>query len=280
MHQSVTIVSIRQLYVKSSIHVALAVAAFGLITILEFELPLSKSLLACLFFSTVLSYNGIKYRHLFRLTNRPYGPELTAIGILTILSIAGAAMSAALLKPMVLAASLIPGILAVVYTIPLQRRLKNLRQIYGLKIVVVGFVWAFVTVLSPFVQATEHLTPEPEMIAAFFQRFLFVVALTIPFDIRDRATDPESLGTIPMIFGNRNAILLGVLLLAASLAIEWLFRTNSLSHTLLFVFMAILTAGLLWKSVHRHTQNLASFWIEGIPIFWALLLFVAAMLNL
>lgn len=271
--------SIQELYIKSSIHVALAVTAFAAITMLEFELPVSAALLSFIFFCTVISYNGIKYLHLFTIQKRRFSTDVSPIGVITLFSLAGATVSALFLNPMTLATSVIPGFLSAVYALPLHRRLKGLRQVYGLKIFVIGLVWAFVTVLLPFVYAYELLFSEPEIYAAFLQRLLFVIALTIPFDIRDRASDPESLGTIPMIFGNRNAILFGCSLLAASLIIEFLFRTNHLIEVVLHAMMILMTGGLLWKSILRHSANLASFWIEGIPVLWALLLIALRFFN-
>lgn len=241
---------------------------------LEFELPVSGALLFFIFFCTVMSYNGIKYLHLFDIKKRSFSSDLSHIVVITLFSFAGAFVSALFLNPITLAASLIPGFLSAAYALPLHRRLKGLRQVYGLKIFVIGLVWAFVTVLLPFAQTYGHAFPNTETYAAFLQRLLFVIALTIPFDIRDRASDPKSLGTIPMIFGNRNAILFGCSILSASLMIEILFRTNSLAEAMLYTLMALLTGSLLWKSIHRHSVNLASFWIEGIPILWALLLIV------
>lgn len=247
---------------------------------LEFALPISAALLFFIFFCTVISYNGIKYFHLFNIHKRRFSTDVSPVVVITLFALIGAAVSALFLSPVTLAASVIPGFLAAAYTLPLHRRLKSLRQVYGLKIFVIGLVWAFVTVILPIVQIYDSLFLEPEICAAFMQRLLFVIALTIPFDIRDRASDPESLGTIPMIFGNRNAILFGCSLLGASLMIELIFLTNPTPQVILYVLIILLTGGLLWKSIHRHSANLASFWIEGIPILWALLLIVLSLLNL
>lgn len=250
-----------------------------MITMLQFELPVSEALLSFIFFCTVISYNGIKYLHLFTIRKGTFSPDVTPIGVITLFSLTGATVSALFLNPFTLAATVIPGFLAAAYALPLHRRLKGLRQVYGLKIFVIGLVWAIVTVLLPFVQTSDPVFSEPEIFTSFLQRLLFVIALTIPFDIRDSASDPESLGTIPMIFGNRNAILFGCSLLGASLLIEILFRTNSLAEVMLHTLMILLTGGLLWKSIHRHSANLAFFWIEGIPILWALLLIMLNWLN-
>lgn len=270
---------LHKLYIKSSLHVSLAVTAFGVITTLEFQLPVSAALLSYIFFCTVISYNGIKYLHIFRNHTPHYVPGVKSIGVITLFSLIGAAVSALYLNPAVLASSVIPALLTAAYALPLHRRLSGLRQVYGLKIFVIGLVWSFVTVLLPLAQAHDFAFPDPEVFAAFFQRLLFVIALTIPFDIRDRASDPETLGTIPMIFGNRNAILFGFLLLGASMVIELFFRTNSLPQVMLFTLMVMLTGIMLWKSIHRHTAYLASFWIEGIPILWALLLILISFLK-
>src|SRR3546814_16434708 len=53
--------------------------------------------------------------------------------------------------------------------------------------------------------------------------FLFVVAITIPFDIRDIYQDRYyGLKTIPVLFGERKAMVLSSLLLVAQMAWVWL----------------------------------------------------------
>lgn len=260
------------LYIKSSLHVALSVTCFAWITLHEFGVPASIHLISFIFFSTVVSYNGIKYVHLLNRQNVPFTSELLFILGITLLSVIGLTGSAVQLSVRVLFASAALGIITLTYGLPLHRRFENLRQIYGLKIVIIALVWSGGTVLLPLLHANFDLFSGPEFTATFIQRFLIVIALTIPFDIRDRLADPDSLGTIPMIIGNRNAVILGSLLLAASAMIEFTLRGALHTSPYVFISVLIVTGSLLWKSIGHQGRYLASFWIEGIPVFWALIL--------
>ena len=78
-------------------------------------------------------------------------------------------------------------IFCVIYAIPFNRSKRNIRNYSRIKIFIVAFCWAAVTVLFP-------LTVEPEIdylnaSILFFQRFIFVVVYTLPFEIRDLKFD-------------------------------------------------------------------------------------------
>ena len=86
------------------------------------------------------------------------------------------------------------GLTTFFYAVPFIRS-KNLRNFSGLKIFVVAFVWAGVTVILPFVEAEIDLTAD--VLLTFFQRILIVVALILPFEIRDIPYDGLNLKTLP-----------------------------------------------------------------------------------
>ena len=74
-----------------------------------------------------------------------------------------------------------------------------LRTIPYIKIYLIALVWCLSTVL---LTATENnLVISIDVILSLISRFLFIVAITIPFDIRDIKFDALTLKTIPMLFG-------------------------------------------------------------------------------
>ena len=83
-------------------------------------------------------------------------------------------------------------LLALLYVIPVWKKGKKwlrLRDIPYLKIFLVSAVWAFVTVFLPFLAHDPFWTPTlPEWLTTF-QRFIFIFAITLPFDIRDLEHD-------------------------------------------------------------------------------------------
>src|SRR4029453_14171036 len=71
------------------------------------------------------------------------------------------------------------------YTFPLihiRRKRKRFREIFLLKVCLIGAVWSFATVLFPVLPVPLPALP---VALLFFERFFLIVAITIPFEIRD-----------------------------------------------------------------------------------------------
>lgn len=97
--------------------------------------------------------------------------------------------------------------------VPFPGKKRRLREIGLLKTLFVGLVWSFTTVLVPF--SGQHLATDT-MVFLLLRRFLFILALTIPFEIKDLWIDrPAGIITLPMRIGVERTKLLaqGVLLL-------------------------------------------------------------------
>ncbi len=97
------------------------------------------------------------------------------------------------------------------YSLPVfkkQKYLFRLREIPILKIFLISIVWSATTILLPIVQSGKsfdflHVT------LMLLERFLFVFAITIPFDIRDMQGDEQSgLKTIPLVIGVKKSMIL------------------------------------------------------------------------
>lgn len=261
-------------YIKSSLHVALAVSCFSLITVFEFDLQISATLLYFTFCSTVVAYNFTKYLSLLDRRHLTMNPRLKVIAAVTLLSFACTIISTFYLNKTTLAVAAIPALLTAAYALPLFRSGTNLRQLYGAKLFIIGIVWALVTTGLPFAAHQGELPALSLLLSEGFQRLLFVMVLTLPFDIRDIQTDTEQLGTIPQIFGIRITKTIGLLALTVVLLIE-IAQTNSF-HTdfAVFLFMTGSTALLIHKSMTVRAPWFASFWVEGVPILWAFVLFL------
>ena len=76
---------------------------------------------------------------------------------------------------------------------------KNLREIGGLKIYIIAIVWTFTTVTLPLIENKTAITTD--VIITSVQRFLFVIVLMLPFEIRDLNYDSLKLATIPQKIG-------------------------------------------------------------------------------
>ena len=161
--------------------------------------------------------------------------------------------------------------LTLLYEIPFSRKSKiNLRNVGALKIVLISLVWAGVTVLLPLMAAGNSF--DALVLLTFLQRFLWVLVLTIPFDIRDVQFDEDHLKTIPQILGIKNTKKLGFVLLLVALVLEFSLWSGSIFKNI-FLGVTFLLLFLLMRTKTTQPKYYSSFWIEAVPIFWWLLLF-------
>ncbi len=127
-------------------------------------------------------------------------------------------------KAAVLLAFVPLGILTILYSVPgLENRnyLFKLREIPYVKIFLIAFVWSASTILLPVIQAGEKIF-ETQVILLFAERFFFIFAIAIPFDIRDMHADKNAgLKTIPLLIDQNKALLLSYLSLSVSLLISF-----------------------------------------------------------
>ncbi len=209
-------------YINSSIHVALAVVALLAITVLGFELQLQTEVWAFVFLASLTGYNFVKYAKVAGLHHRSLTQSLRLIQIFSAVCFVLLLILTFQLSFEVLLITAGFGLTTLLYAVPVIRN-KNLRNFSGLKIFVVAFVWAGVTVILPFVATVADITNEVWL--TFLQRILIVVALILPFEIRDVPYDSLNLKTLPQQLGVKNTKILGQLILLLCLTIEF-FKTE------------------------------------------------------
>ena len=153
---------------------------------------------------------------------------------------------------------LILGLVSVLYIIPIYKSAnewKSLRQIPYIKTVLVALVWAFLTVSCALVYADMYpVIIRPQHILLFIINFLFILGLTIPFDIRDLSYDKEgNLKTIAHLLGIANTKKLSIIILVLYIILSFLFYIYipcDIDYKLFFrsynlaIFMAVLLGGL------------------------------------
>lgn len=252
-------------YINSSIHVALAVVSLLVITVLEFQLKFSSHLIGFVFLASLTGYNFVKYAKVAGLHHRTLTNSLKTIQVFSAVCFVLLVYFAYQLPIKVLLIAVCFGMATFLYAVPFVRS-KNLRNFSGLKIFIVAFVWAGVTVILPFVASEVPISAD--VFLTFLQRILIVVALILPFEIRDVPYDGLNLKTLPQQFGVRNTKLLGQFILLFCLVFEFFKAYSEVAYLISLLIFCVILGWLLVISKTMQNRYFASFWIEGLPILW------------
>ncbi|MFD1096847.1 hypothetical protein [Salegentibacter chungangensis] len=253
------------LYISSSIHVALAVVSLSLISLLEFGLAIDINLLAFIFLATITGYNFVKYSGVAKLHHISLTRNLRFIQVFSLICFLLLVYFSFLQEAEVIYVAITMGLLTAFYTLPILKGGLNLRNLEGVKIFIIAFVWAGTTAVMPLI--TENVAAA-DVILIFFQRLLFIVALTLPFEIRDVRFDDVSLGTIPQQLGVKNTKRLGFILLAGMCFLE-IFKSQFSVVNLWAMVLAALISGIFIKKARTHQHEYySSLWVEAVPIYW------------
>lgn len=262
-------------YINSSIHVALAVFSMAYVTLLEFSLPTDWSLLFFIFFSTITGYNFVKYFGIARFHHRSLASWLRIIQVFSLFCFLLMTYFALQLEFQTLLYIAGFAVVTFLYAVPFLpkrffiNRQQNLRNIGGLKVYVIGLVWGGVTVLLPILDSNESFNMDVWVTA--LQRFVLVMMLILPFEIRDLQYDSLKLATIPQKIGIKNTKIIGVLLGMVFLLLEFL--KDELSHKLIVLTFAVACVSLLFIvfANKKRSDYYCSFWVESVPILWLIM---------
>lgn len=261
-------------YINSSIHVALAVCGLVWVTLLNFNVGADLDFVFFIFFATITGYNFVKYFGLAKFHHRRLASWLKAIQIFSLLCFVALAYYTFILKTETIFYFLGLGLITFLYAIPfLPKKIfveaGNLRAIGGLKIYVIAFVWTCVTVLIPLLN--ENYVLDNDMVIEFVQRFLYVVTATLPFEIRDMKYDSLKLATIPQKIGVYKTKVIGVLLIVLVFLLEFFKDEFYVNKTIILSVICVLLLLFLLFCTKNQKHYYSSFWVEGIPILWAIL---------
>ena len=262
-----------EFYINSSIHVALAVCAFTGISSQVLHTSTSIELLCFIFFGTITGYNFVKYAGIAKLHHYSLTNSLRAIQIFSLFCAIICVFFAFRISIKTLLACIPLGLLTLFYAVPIAPKQNNLRTLPTLKIFVIAAVWAATTVYLPEIDSGHSLNGRMWMLIT--ERFLLVLVLILPFEIRDVAFDDIELGTFPQMVGVKWTKILGYILLLIYLGLVFFGQQPNFEEKFVKSLLALLTAFALLLAKVSQGPYFSSFWVEGIPIIcWALYWFI------
>ena len=250
-------------YVDSSIHVGLAVVSLLGITALELNSQPDPKLLLFVFCATVAGYNFVRYYRSFSETTDSLPKPNWLFWLINLLALATCAFCVFFLDPEILMVTAVLGLITLFYDFPLDKK-KNLRNRSGLKILLVALVWTGVTVYPVLHEAGLEL--RGDVLFTIAQRFLFVILLTLPFEIRDLRKDDSGLGTLPQVLGVSGTQRFGFVLVLITVGLELAKSPYDRVHLVVLLYLVVMGYVSLLLAREDQGPYFSSFWVEGIPI--------------
>ena len=262
----------------SNLFIAVCAVAQGMVTYHLLKIPPDRYVLAFLFFSTIGLYNfSMLLAKPKDPGNSPYKRVrwifahhrmIISITLISLLCIIPLGLWYLSIESKLLMT--FTGLLAVGYNVPfltLNQQKIGLRNIPGIKLFLIALVWSISCVLLPIVELPPHfqagISPA-ETLLLVAKRFLFIAAITIPFDIRDLFQDKlYALKTIPVMLGERKAYLFCQFLLLLYLLLLLLFNQATSTDILALGLTLVLTGWLIFKSGIRKNEYYYFLYLDG-----------------
>ena len=141
------------------------------------------------------------------------------------------------------------GIIALMYVLPYLSVYRRVHSLGWIKIILIGWSWAWLTAFIPAYYFAE--VPLYLCVLIGIGRMLFIIAITIPFEIRDIHVD-QSVGliTMPSRFGMKATLAAGKImcLFVVLIAIFLGFHYLNVSYILAIIIVVMITLWILKKS--------------------------------
>ncbi|MGX7667980.1 hypothetical protein [Flavobacterium pedocola] len=256
-------------YLHGSIHVALAVYALVRMTFHFFHIAYDAPMALFAFFGTIVGYNFVKYDELVRAKKLKMTTERKAIVALSCVSFLGALYCFLQLQPQTLIVSIAFMGLTMLYTLPVFPKIGNARNWAGVKIYIVAFCWAGITLFLPIINADLPLSQDVWL--KFCQRFLLVIILILIFEIIDLKHDDALLQTVPQKLGVQKTKLLNLFLLIPFYCLEFLKSDFQIIQLWINLVLIVVIALFTLFASPKRSEYYTYFWVESIPVFWWLM---------
>ncbi len=260
--------------VYSNLWIGLGAAAFTWKFYWIMAKPVNYWVIGFVFSSTVLTYTFQRY---VKLSDANYGssnrfdwmnknPFLVLLILLA--SGAGAVWTAIYLNRPAYLLLVFLGFCSFFYIIKIPG-LRSLRNVPTLKIFVIAFTWAATATLLPHLNGLNK-TIDASLILLFIADFLFVLAITIPFDIRDIDLDDKMKMTLPQVLGVRTSLVLACVLL-----LPQLFIIHNLTgrFSVGLLIPTLIALALVGFSTKKKDDLYFSFLIDGLLILQPLFIY-------
>lgn len=286
------LLSILDFLLFSNLFIAICAVAQGLVTYHLLNVKPDRYILAIIFFGTLGVYN------FSMLLSKPKNPEsskfvrvrwifshhrlIISITLISVLCLVPLGLLYLSIEAKLL--MIFTALLALGYNIPfltLNNQKIGLRNIPGIKLFLIALVWSVSCVLLPVVELEHNYQiniSSAETLLLVAKRFMFIAAITIPFDIRDLFQDKlYALKTIPVMLGEKKAYIFCQFLLLGYLALLLLFSRTINADIIALTVTLFLTGWLILKSNIKKNEYYYFFYLDGTMLLQYLMLVLVSL---
>jgi 4-hydroxybenzoate polyprenyltransferase len=269
-------ISFLDLLLFSNLFIAICAMAQGALTYLLLEAPINPIVIALLGCSTFILYNfSLILSKPENFKTSPYRRVRWFFAHYKLLIFSSLCVSLAIpflitkLSINSLSLLAITGVLALSYNSPVLKfgnHRFGLRKLPGAKIFIISFVWAFSCVWLPIMELNSQNfgVSKTDTFLLVSKRFLFIMAITLPFDIRDLYQDRLfHLKTIPVLIGKKNALRLCHALLAIYVLFIYFFSDSINSGVVALTLTTILTGVLVYSTKNEKKEYYYFLLLDG-----------------
>jgi len=264
------ITALLNFYIYSSLHISIAATLFSIEIFYIFNLAIDWVFVGIVFSSTLFIYSIHRIIGIRKMKHFNEEGRFKVIKTFKSHILFYAGISLVFLIFFLLQSSwsfilfLIPvGLISILYTLPIFPDSLRLRDFNFIKIFLIAFVWAYLGIWIC-INASDPIS-FGILTAIFLERFFYIIAITLPFDIRDIEIDKSiNVKTIANALElKRSYILIGGLLIASLIC--WILISTGLQIMNFSVLVCIvLSIFLTWVAIHISKKKKSDYYYSGL----------------
>lgn len=153
---------------------------------------------------------------------------------------------------------IILSLISLLYVLPIFGNGRRLRDINYIKIGLVGLVWTCITVTSILLESD---IPYDQMAIHSFVVLLYIIGITIPFDVRDQSLDRENgVKTIATKYSLSTVKTVTYTILTIAAISTWFLLETSINHKLIWIATFISSSII----IHISWGEKNDYWYSGL----------------
>jgi 4-hydroxybenzoate polyprenyltransferase len=157
----------------------------------------------------------------------------------------------------------------------------NLRALPYIKLILVVLIWTMSTVLLPYISYNPTLN-NGTLLCITIERFGFLFAIIVPFDIRDIVDDRKlAIKTIPLLLGEKKSILLAnvSLILYLISVFGYYFYSGQMLYLVSGIISFLVTFYIINAKSITKNRIYYELFLDGMILFQGMLIFISYQLK-